>query len=202
MKKIISITLLTIILITSFSFLTFAEENTNTTEENYIVIKLTEESDEDGIKKAIVKSNILDDNYAINYRLDNDGVVVGRKESNDLIFLLGIASEISGEKYELHIRNYGMHNNNHYKSDASKILGYHTYEIILKSYKDDVLQKNIEFFTSGIKNGDKLFGTYNSLPHIYLLPNYEYYLPLRYIFEELDFNVHWDNENKAIFITK
>jgi len=184
-------------------------------EEN-IIIQLRENN------KAIV--SIEGDSFEIDYMMYDDKVLVGNGENNGVAKLLYFAHKINGNTYDLYIRDRiyeTIWTYSHLKSNRPDLsLGYtNTYSVVLDEYKslvpgytsfDAIVDqqsieryKTIELYPGTIINNGSGFDTFSGSgvpsPHLFLNEGkHEYYLPLRYIFEELGFEVNYIEDNKTI----
>lgn len=188
MKKRLSVILVVLLIFTVFSSIAFANNDKDTEEK--IVIVLNEDN------QAIVLNG--NEYFEIDYKMHNEGVLVGNGENNGVLALLKFASKITGNKYELSIKN----------KISSSIFNYiGEYDVAITEYKNKTELSNMEFYPATIRRTDgSVFGTYDDIPAPHLLNddegNPKYYLPLRFMFEELGFEVEYINEIETVIISK
>ena len=172
MRKMLLITF-SIIMILCFSITSFADQ------------------DAEGIKIKLQKdgsAEVIDGDkpYSIDYIRIDDRILAGRGHYDDLLYLLSRASDISGQKYNLVIKH---HTGFTFKS----------YDVVITA-SDGAgnIRKTLEFdsTTKDIGDGLAIIGTgYSEGQPPYYLDNngeYVYFLPLRYIFEQLGFSVNYE----------
>lgn len=179
----------------SFTTLSFADTDQN------IKIQLQH----NGSAKVTYAKNSFD----ISYLRYNDQILIGKAESQDLIKLLHLASDLSGQKIDLALRHRAW-------TDTIENTKLPSYDVILVGYMGPVgrygitqfytsskfnVTKVLEFYSGGVRQDGMpydFFGTEYATPHV-LFNNgeYEYYLPLRYIFEQLGFSVVYANNSGA-----
>ncbi|WP_312648609.1 hypothetical protein [Aminipila sp.] len=146
--------------------------------------------------------------FDIKYMRYNNHILIGNGQDQDLLKILNLATNLSGKKYDLILRN---------PSYAGSIDETPRYRVIIVEYegKDgdyglDYLFTSDKFKISNLLEFENGGGRTNGYPYMFddstdgmphtLLINgqYQYYLPLRYIFEQLGFTVEYENNTVTI----
>lgn len=149
-----------------------------------------------------------EETFDIKYRRYNNHILVGNGQKQDLLKILNLASNLSGKKYDIILRNSS------YAESTNKTP---SYKVIIVEYEGEKGDYGLDYlFTSdkfkinnllefenggGRTNGYPYMfdGNTDGMPHTLLINGqYKYYLPLRYIFEQLGFTVEYDNETVLI----
>lgn len=179
MMKRLALVTLSIMIILCFTGVSFADM-----ESDKIIIDLQS----DGSAKVSYGYEIC----SVDYMLINDRLLVGRSQHSDLLYLLHKASKMSGHIYDLELK--------HHADSVFKC-----YDIIITAYDSNGnISKTLVFdsTTKATVNSVMIGNSYSVGDPPYYLDNngnYVYYLPLRYIFEQLGFLVEY--ENRAVIIT-
>jgi len=137
------------------------------------------------------------ENFDIKYMRYNNHILVGSGKNEDLLRILNIASGMSQENYDIVLTKQAW--------DSSD------YNVLLTAYDKDFktpaivnidksqIKTSMEFFTGGCRTNGYAFSfddKSDGMPH--LLGDYQYYLPLRYVFENLGYMVSYQNEKISI----
>jgi len=178
MKKLVLVTL-SIMIVLCLTVVSFADQETN-------VILIDLQSDDRA------KVSYGDETYIMDYMLIHDRLLVGRTQYSDLLYLLHKASDMSGQKYDLEIKHHAG-------------LVFKCYDIIITAYDvNGNINKTLEFDSTTTATMDSVviagYG-YSVGETPYYLDNhdeYVYYLPLRYVFEQLGFKVEYENDTVRI----
>lgn len=146
-----------------------------------------------------------EETFDIKYMRYNNHILVGNGQDQDLLKLLIVARELSKQSYDLTLKNRILKD---YSFD---------YDVIITEYQGPVqkcgiatlynssrfkITKLMEFYPGGVRT-DGCPYMFNSskdgMPHLLFIDeNYQYYLPLRYIFEELGFTVDYEDNTVTI----
>lgn len=193
MKKNILITLsLIAILCFSTSIFSFAD----TAPEN---IKI--DLGKSGNAKVFYKNQSFD----ISYQIYNNRILVGNGNNQDLLKLLNVASDISNQKYDLTLRNRILSDSFDYDVVITSYQGVKENYGISPLYSSSLfdITKIMEFYSDGAARVDgrpfSFDGSKDAMPHLLFIDgNYQYSLPLKYIFVKLGFTVEYENNTVTI----
>lgn len=163
------------------------------------------ELEKNGKAQVFYKAQSLD----ISYQIYNNRMLVGNGQYQDLLKLLVVAGDISHQKYDLTLRNRALSNSIDYNVIITAYQGQAGNYGIVPLYNSSQFNiiKIIEFDgLCGCRVDGYPFSfdaRRDGVPHLLFIDgNYQYSLPLRYIFEELGFTVEYENNTVTISLSK
>ena len=149
-----------------------------------------------------------EETFDIKYMRYNNHILIGNGQDQDLLKILNLATNLSGKKYDLILRNPS------YDVSADETPSYRVilveYTGAIGNYGLDYLFTSDKFKISNLLEFENGGGRTNGYPYMFdnstdgmphtLLINgqYQYYLPLRYIFEKLGFTVEYEYNTVSI----
>ncbi|MDF2857442.1 MAG: hypothetical protein K0Q87_3293 [Neobacillus sp.] len=144
--------------------------------------------------------------FDISYQIYNDKMLVGNNTDQGFLKLLNVCSRMSGKKYNLDLSHWIGRDSLDYEVIVTELQRERAQYGKASSYSPNsfIVIKKMEFFSDGAARVDgRVFSfddSQDAMPHVLLIDGeYRYLLPIRYVLEQLGFNLKY--ENKTVMIT-